>query len=448
MLSKSTFMYGCQCPKRLYLHKFHKEFANPEDEETQVIFQRGTDVGVLAQELFPGGANAQGSEQWHSYKTVAATKALMKTHSVIYEAAFIYDNVLCAVDILVKRGSTYYAYEVKSTTSVKDQHIPDAALQYHVLTQAGINLADFSIVHLNTAYTRNGALDVQQLFTAESVLEQVLEQQESITPKIAELKDVLAKGEIPAIAMGEHCNKPYPCDFSIYCGGGIEEEEAPEVEVNSDISYNPEALAPFIKSVHYPIFYFDFETVMYAIPEFNQSHAYQQIPFQYSLHVQAAPGAAPTHVAFLGDGQADPREALIKQMLTDMGTTGSVMVWNKTFEKGCIEKMAKQFPAYEKPLLALVNRMVDLMAPFRSKHVNSAAFYGSYSIKYVLPVMVPELSYENLEIGNGGVASFTYGQLAQMDPKQKETVRSQLLEYCHLDTLAMVRIWERVEKFQ
>lgn len=446
ILSKTTFMYGCQCTKRLYLNKYHKELANPEDEELQVIFQRGTDVGVLAQDLFPNGVNAQGEEEWHSQKTADLTQQLLPAYDVIYEAAFMFEGVLCAVDILVRKGKKYYAYEVKSTTGVKDPHRTDAALQYYVLKQCGIELDDFCIVHLNNQYMRVGDLDVQQLFTATSVLEEVLAKQDFVHSQIGVLKKVLAGKSLPQIEVGDHCEKPYPCDFSNYCNGNAPTEETFEEEIDSSIYRDEEAITEFKSAVTYPIYFLDFETMMYAVPQYDYSCPYQQLPFQYSLHITDKKGKAPIHKAFLGDGLTDPREALIKQMIAETGTSGSVVVWNKTFEKTCMLKMAAQFPQYAEPLLSIVDRMVDLMVPFRKKQINSDAFMGSYSIKYVLPVIVPELSYQNLEINNGMMASTTYVELASMDLVKQAEVREQLLEYCKLDTLAMVKIWEWMEK--
>jgi len=186
-------MYGMQCHKRFYLNRFHKNLANPEDEAAQAIFQVGTDVGVLAQELFPGGINAQGEEEWHSEKTVQKTAALLNTYDIIYEAAFMFNGVICAVDILVRQGKTFYAFEVKSTNGVKPQHIEDAALQYYVLSNNGLNLGDFSILHLNREYVRVGDLNLPELFTPSSVLSDVLEKQAFIPKNIADFKKLIYK---------------------------------------------------------------------------------------------------------------------------------------------------------------------------------------------------------------------------------------------------------------
>jgi len=447
-LSKTTYMYGMQCHKRFYLNRFHKDLANPEEEQTQAIFQTGTNVGLLAQQLFPGGINAQGEEEWHSETTVARTAELLKTHAIIYEAAFMFNGVLCAIDILVRKGNRYYAYEVKSTNKVKEQHIEDAALQYYILSNCGLNLAEIAILHFNNEYVRIGEIEVGKLFMPSSVLEEVEAKQAFIPKNIADFKKLIYLKSIPEIEMGEHCNKPYACNFSNYCQSLLAEKEQEEIELDQTIVVNQESWTQFKQDFQYPLFFFDFETVMYAVPEFNFSRPYQQIPFQYSLHILFEPHSKLKHNSHLGDGMADPRPDLIEQMIRDLGNTGSIITWNMSFEKGVIAKLAIDFPEYEEELMAIHSRIVDLMHPFRPKQgtVYSEAFEGSYSIKKVLPVMAPELCYSDLNIQEGGTASFMYGQMAGLEPNEREQLREDLLAYCHLDTLAMVRIWGRVEE--
>lgn len=170
ILSKSTFMYGCQCPKRLWLHKFMPDVRDEEDEEQTAIFQRGADVGLLARQLFPGGVDASPLTPYLYQKSVADTaRFVSQGHKIIYEAAFQYEGILCAIDILVNKKNKWFAYEVKSSTSVKTPQIQDAALQYYVINNAGLNLEDFSIVHLNGDYVRHGALNISKLFTPTSI---------------------------------------------------------------------------------------------------------------------------------------------------------------------------------------------------------------------------------------------------------------------------------------
>ncbi len=448
-ISKTTYLYGLQCHKRFYLNRFHKTLANPEDAATQAMFQSGTDVGLLAQQLFPGGVNAQGEEPFHSLKTVKRTAELLFKYRIIYEAAFMFNDVLCAVDILVQKGNKFYAYEVKATNSVKEQHLADAALQYYVLANSGLNLADFSVIHFDKEYVRIGELEVGKLFKPSSVLEEVLMQQDFIGKHIADLKKLVNFKSIPNIEMGPHCNKPYACNFSDYCSAqniNPEETLVESAALDQTIHLNRNAWESFTSEFKYPLFFFDFETIMYGVPEFNFSRPYQQIPFQYSLHVLFGLNQTPSHKAFLGDGVLDPRPALIEQMIRDLGSSGSIVTWNMSFEKTIIAKLAIDFPDYHEELMAIHARIVDLMTPFRPGKaiVYSEAFEGSYSIKNILPMLVPELSYQNLTIQEGGTASFMYGQMSRLEPSAQEQLRQELLAYCHLDTLAMLRIWESV----
>lgn len=445
ILSKTTYMYGLQCTKRLYMNKFHKTLANEEDEITQSIFQTGTYVGELAQELFPNGVNAQGDEEFHSDFTVLKTAELLLASNIIYEAAFIYNDVICAVDILVKKGDEYYAYEVKSTTKVKPQHIEDAALQYYVLKNCGLKIADFSIVHFNSSYVKFGTINIDKLFKATSVLEEVGDKQNAIETNIEAMKLLLKQSEIPIKEMGKQCYTPYDCNFSRHCKSLLPIVEAIEVIPDNSIQVENNLWNDFTSAIQYPLYYFDFETIMYGIPVFDYSRPFQQIPFQYSLHVQNELVGNTMHFEFLGNGNDDPRETLIEQLIIEIGTVGSIFVWNVTFEKDVLKKLAIDFPQYAVEINAIIDRLVDLMPPFRpNKTVFSEAFNGSYSIKKVLPVVVPELSYNDLIIQEGGTASFKYGQMNNLNEAEKEILRKDLLDYCKRDTFAMVRIFDNI----
>lgn len=439
-LSKSTFMYGCQCTKRLYLHKKHKHLANPEDERQEAVFAAGTDSGLLARQLFPNGVDASPPDAFQYAQAAKNTQAYLTTHFVIYEATFIYNGVMCAIDMLVRKGNQWYAFEVKGTNSVKAQHITDAALQYAVITGAGLELADFSIVHFNKTYVRKGEIDVQKLFSATSVINEVWREQDTIIEKIGELKETLAQPDIPDIGVGPQCIKPYPCNFTGYCFRDIEVEEtqAPKGE----IQVFTEPLKGFMEEIRYPLYFFDFETMMYGVPQFDDSCPWQQLPFQYSLHIQQTATSELEHRFFLGDGITDPREALLQQMLTDLGTKGTILVYYKPFEIGRLKELAILFPQHKAAINNIVSRIVDLIVPFKKGMVKIPATQGSNSIKDVLPALVPELSYQNLNIQEGGTASFKYTQMGQMSPMDQHFTQQDLLAYCELDTMAMVKIWE------
>jgi hypothetical protein len=445
ILSKSTFMAGIQCQKRLYLSKFRRDLLPEEvDEQQQAIFDAGIDTGLLAQQLFPNGIDASPLTPFDYQKSVKRTQSYLMTNDVIYEACFQYEGALCAIDILVRKDDLWYAFEVKGTNSVKPQHITDAAFQYYVMTRSGLPLGDISIVHFNSSYVRRGDLDVQALFTATSVLNDVIEQQDSVKENIEVLKAMLAAKVEPEIEVGTHCTNPYECPFIDHCWKDVAEEESEELSTEATVDTS--SLQGFVSELKYPLYYFDFETAMYGIPPYNESSPWQALPFQYSLHKQQKPQSTCTHSEYIGDGKSDPREALILKLINDAGTKGTILAWHASFEISCLKGLIRNFPQYEKPLQSIIHRMVDLKIPFSKKWIDIPACKGSASIKVVLPVFIPELSYEDLDIQEGMTASFVYSQLQYQDETTQQTQQKQLLEYCKLDTFAMVRIFGKINQ--
>lgn len=218
ILSKSTFMRGCQCDKSLWLYKHRPGLRDEADEAQQSIVTTGTDIGQLARQLFPGGVDATPATPYEYRQSVTDTaNYINEGRTVIYEAAFQVEEVLAALDILAFENGNWYGYEVKSTTSVKDQHVKDAALQYWVITSSGIHLKDIHIVHLDNTYEHKHALNVHQLFARQSVLEEVIALQPFIASKMPALKSLAQENEMPKLDIGSHCSDPYPCDFTGYC---------------------------------------------------------------------------------------------------------------------------------------------------------------------------------------------------------------------------------------
>lgn len=266
ILSKSTFMYGCQCPKRLWLHKFMPELRDEADENQQAIFQAGTDVGMLARDLFPGGVDASPVDTFHYQQSVADTaRYIAEGKTVIDEAAFQFDGLLCAVDMLVKKKGGWYAYEVKSTTKVKPPFLQDASFQYYIISNAGIPLKDFFLTYLNNKYIRRGALNPQKLFTHESILQQALDLQPMIKEKARELKSVLKNKTMPVVEIGRQCEDPYPCYFYGFCSKGMEME----LPVYGEAFIDRAAINKFLQQLQYPIYHIDFETWMTAVPMYD-----------------------------------------------------------------------------------------------------------------------------------------------------------------------------------
>ena len=444
LLSKSTFMYGCQCPKRLWLHKFMPQVRDEQDAATTSIFQQGTDVGKLAQQLFPGGIDATPPSTFEYQQAVFNTaKYIEEGHSIIYEAAFQFEGIMCAVDILVKQENGWHAYEVKSSTQVKQVYEQDAALQYYVITNSGLLLEDFCLILLNTSYVRFGELDIECLFHKPSISQTIVALQTDIKIKEAELKEVLKLKHVPNVSVGAHCNTPYTCDFFGHCHTDVVYEEPDYGKAQID----KQALSAFVDMLAYPLYFLDFETYVTAVPLYDGHWSYRQIVFQYSLHIQQKAGGAITHCEYLADHVGTPMEVLLTQLIAELGNEGSVIVYNKGFENTRLKELKNDHPSYGKQIEAIQDRIIDLMVPFRRKEYYTPEMLGRYSIKNVLPALVPELSYDNLEIGNGTDASSAFYNLQhETDPAIIENTRKHLLKYCEMDTWGMVEILKKLRK--
>lgn len=485
LLSKSSFIRGIQCEKHLYLYKYHYDEKDEISEMQKAIFKRGFEVGKLAQQLFPGGVDLSPESHSDYEQSLIRTKeCLTNSQTIIYEAAFQKDEVLSVADILLNENDGLKIYEVKSSTSVTDVYLIDAALQYWVITKSGYKVKDFSIIYINNQYVRFGELDLNQLFKIESVLDEIIPMQSRIEENIIRLKNVLKQNEIPNIDIGEHCYSPYICGFYNYCRKHIPENSVFELsgvhlnekyelyrqgiisiddisddfklprsaKIQVDVFKNgkelidAEGIKNFLKDINYPVYFMDFETFQPAVPMFDNSRPYMQIPFQYSLHYLKNKEAELIHYEFLADATGDPRVPFIENLLRDLDEQGDILVYNKSFEIKRLNELAEAFPQYKEKIQKVILRIKDLITPFQKKFYYTNEMKGSYSIKYVLPALVPELNYSDLEINEGGLASLTFESLfGEKDLEIINNKRKNLLEYCKLDTFAMVKILEKLE---
>lgn len=487
LLSKSSFLKGLQCEKQLYLYKYHYDWRDEISEAQQAIFERGHDVGKLAQNLFPNGVNASLDDPMKSLQQVELTKELIdKGEKVVYEAAFQYDDVLVIADILVKeKNSKWKIYEVKSSTSVSETYILDAAVQYYVISNSGLTINEISVIYINNQYTRQGELNLKELFAIESVKELVLEQQESVVKNVERFKEVLKQKKIPDIDIGPYCSNPYDCSFlghcwdhipeysifnignlktdkkfELYKNGVIKIEDVPDdyqlsngqrLQVDSHISrksfIDKKAIKEFLDSLNYPLYFLDFETFNPVVPLFDNSRPYQPITFQYSLHYQETPKSHLKHYEFLAEATGDPRPSFLENLIEVTEGKGDILVYNQAFESTRLKELAEDFPKYKKQIEQRISRIKDLMIPFQKKYYYVPAMKGSYSIKAILPALVPSLSYDDLEIADGGTASRAFESLYfEKDNKKIKEIREQLIKYCGMDTMAMVRICEALRK--
>ncbi|PHS36914.1 MAG: hypothetical protein COB07_11870 [Sulfurovum sp.] len=485
-LSKSQYIRGLQCHKSLWLYKNKPELRDAPDYAQESLFNTGHSVGELAKEVFPNGVEIEFSSDDFNGMIFKTKDLIANGTEVIYEATFSEDGIFAMADMLVKNGDAWDMYEVKASTKVKDYHIEDASIQWYALSKA-IKLNHAYIVHINNQYIRDGELNIEELFRTEDITDQVQDKQYTIEPNLEEMEQIL-KGDMPDIDIGGHCDKPFSCDFSSHCWKhiptpsvfnlywmngakkfemyykrmmtyadipddfGLNDTQRLQVETakTKEPYIDKNIIKDFLGTIQYPINFFDFETFQNAIPRFDNQRPYQQMPFQYSLHILHEDGTM-EHKEFLGDENSDPRDDLIEQMLNDITETGSIVAYNQSFEISRIKELAKFNESRADELLALNDRFVDLIVPFRGRGYYHPDFNGSFSIKSVLPAMFPndnELDYKKLgRIQNGGDAMDTFANLHLLKDKSKiEEIKKDFLAYCRLDTLAMVRIWEKLHK--
>jgi hypothetical protein len=482
ILSKSQYIRGLQCPKSLWLYKKRPQLR-VVSKKSESMFESGISVGDLAKKLFEGGVLIEFDEN-NFEGMIKKTKELIANETqVIYEATFKEKNIFAMADILVKNGDCWDMYEVKSSTSPKEYHIDDAAIQWYALSNA-LKLNKAYIIHINNEYEREGSLDVKKLFKAVDVTELVLQKQKEIPLKLKEIEEVL-KGDEPDINIGRHCFSPFECDFYEYCWqdipkvsvfdlyrmnfdkkldlykkGIVELKDVDENILNqtqkiqvktvkeNKIYIDKNVIKSFLEKLKFPLNFLDFETFAEAVPRFDRLRPYQQIPFQYSLHILYEDKRL-IHKEFLADEFSDPREEFKENLLNDLTKEGSIIAFNKPFEIGRIKELSDFSQKYKNELLGLIERFEDLIEPFRNLGYYHPDFNGSFSIKSILPAMFakePELDYKNLgSVQNGSDAMNTFANLHLLkDRSKRDEIRKDLLRYCRLDTLAMVKIYQKL----
>lgn len=478
-LSKSRFLAGLQCHLRLWHQCYDPELAGEVSPAQQALFDTGHEVGRLATELYPGGVRIE-EDHLHHEEAVRSTAALMQDPNVsaLYEAAFLEDGVRVRVDILERaRRGTWNLIEVKSSTSVKDVYLPDIAIQHHILKRSGLGVDRVGILHINNGYVYDGRhLELGELFRFSDLTEEVRSMEAEISGTIQELQGVLAGELPPEILPSRRCRSPYPCEFWEHCTAGMPEhwimdlsgvsqrkldeltalgiEDIRDIpgafrltelqnRVRSCVVKGGEYLAPGLedelKRVHYPMHFLDFETLGPAIPRYAGTRPYQTIPFQWSDHI-IHPDGTVNHKEYLCGEDEDPREEFARTLLETLGEKGTIFIYT-TYEVGIIRSLAEDLPSHRQRFLALLDRFKDLHAAIR-RYFYHPEFHGSFSLKAVLPALLPAMGYENLAIQEGNMASVAY--LRMLDPstpeKEKEKLKGDLLAYCAHDTLAMVRV--------
>jgi len=478
-LSKSKYLSGLQCHKRLWLEIHKPELAPPPPLSQQRIFDQGTTVGEMATDRFPGGVLIDADYLNIDRAIEQTSEALSQAVEIIFEGCFVYENVLVRPDVIThNEDDSWDIIEVKSSTGVKDVNIHDVAIQSWVLDGSNLKINKKLLMHINRDCVFP---DLANLFTIADITDSVNALLPDVPVRLIELKKTLAGNE-PDIGIGQHCSSPYDCPFIDHCWSWIPDHSIFTIprlrwsvkerlladkrvkldQLPADFSLNKIQLN-YLKSLdrqepiidingikdefdklEYPLYFLDFETFGPAVPGFDGLHPYEQFPFQYSCHILHDNGMV-DHREYLHTEKTDPRFALTKSLISATGKSGTVIAYNAGFERGIISKLANWYPTHTQQLESISTRLWDLLAVFR-KHYMDWRFKGSFSLKSVLPVLVPDMTYDTLEVQDGGEAQVIWEKmLTTNDDHEKAQLIKGLLSYCRQDTLAMVKIHHKLK---
>ena len=473
-------MSGSQCHLRLWYDIRERHLAPPIDEAQQAVLDTGNEVGNLARERYPGGHLVA-----HDYRNIpqalAETRRIVESDGApaLFESAFLHNGVLARIDVLERLpDGGWRIVEVKSSTRRKEEHILEVAIQLWVLRGVGLDVRDAGVLTLDREYIYDGIrLDLDALFKLHPVLDEATALLESVGADVVEMQAMLAAESAPDIAPGQHCFKPYACGYYEHCIRDIpqpehgikelhrikakrrEQLEAMGIseirDVPDDFALNPLQsvirkaviedsdlvhgnLASMLSAIKPPVRHLDFETFQPAIPLFAGTRPYDAIPFLFSVHTEND-GATPEHVDYMHEDGGDPRPMLAERLIEALGDEGSICVYSG-FERTQLKELAAAFPEHAGAIESIIPRLVDLLPIVRSGYYHPD-LRGSFSLKSVLPVVAPTLSYDDLEINDGRIASIRYARaLASPNADDRRRIFADLRAYCAHDTLAMVEL--------
>lgn len=484
--SKSKLMALRQCPKRLWL-EVHRPDLREDSAATEASFQVGHQVGDIARQIYdPDGRGALVDVESEGFdRAFARSMKLLQTNQPIFEAGFSAGGALAFADVMLpgqKNGHPVWRMvEVKSSTGVKDYHRDDVAVQAFIAHTAGVPLESIALAHIDNTWTYPGDEDYRGLLKENDLTAEAFARTEEVKAWIAQAQGIVAKPAEPVVHTGDHCGKPFECGFYDYCSRdelkpeypvywlpyfhakakhlaaqGIDElENVPDDLLNErqqrvkdhtlaqTVFFDAAGAAADLAPYGMPAYFLDFETIQFAVPIWKGTRPYQQMTYQFSLHTLAESGEL-RHTEFLDLSGKDPSESLAKALIAACGTAGPVYAYNAGFETTRIGELAARYPALSNRLLAINERVVDLLPIARERYYHPSQ-QGSWSIKKVLPAVVPELRYDDLDgVQDGGTAGTAYLEAIHPDTHEERMTQleQQLLAYCKLDTYAMVRLWQ------
>jgi hypothetical protein len=484
-LSKSKLMAFRQCPKRLWLEVKKPNLIEITDS-AQASFNVGHKVGEIARKIYDknnDGIMIDISKEGFS-QALTRSKSLINANTPIFEAGFSSNGVLAFADILLPEEESgqrvWHMVEVKSSTSVKDYHLDDIAVQSYAAESAGFKLKKVSLAHIDNSFIYSGDGDYSGILAEKDLTDKALSRNQEVKAWINQAHTIL-NGNVPNIEPGDQCKEPFECGFYKYCTkdkvqvefpvewlprisskkvkqlaekGIFDLREVPDdllndtqlkVKKQSVINqpyFDQKAAQAELSGFIFPAYFLDFETINFPVPIWKDTRPYQAVPFQFSLHVMHDSGEL-IHHEFLDTSGNSPVQGFAEMLVETCGDKGPVFVYNAAFETSRIKELAAMLPYLSTQLLSINERIVDLL-PIARNYVYFPSQQGSWSIKHVLPALVPTLKYSDLEgVQHGGMAMDAFVEALQSTTtsERKEQIRSQLLAYCKLDTYAMVRLW-------
>jgi len=482
LLTKRRYMYGLQCPKYLWVTFDNQELIPELGIVAQYRIDERRLVGNLVERLFPGGIRVVPVDDFTNH--IEQTQVFIKQRKLVFEAGILIDNLYSKIDILEPVDhDSWDIIDIKNATDIKPHYISEISFQKLCCEKAGLKIRKCRLAYINNKYIRQGEIDPQLMFKIEDITTNINSDTENIQQEINNMLEVIYDKECPKTTIGPHCNDPDECllkercweflpvnnvfelsragkkSFELFARGISAIKDIPDgfkltdkqliqkkCALSNSAHISKEDIKNLISSLRYPIYYLDFETFLTAIPRFNGIKPYQQIPFQFSIHIINDKDSKIEHLSFLADGTDDPREKLITSLISALGNKGSIVVYSP-FEKTRLKELAEAFPEYKAEIDAIVERIVDLLVPFQSFQYYNSEQKGSASIKAVLPAITGK-GYKDMGISDGQVASISYLNITFGEVLDEERIktRKELEEYCGLDTEGMVRIVEKLKE--
>lgn len=487
-LSKSKILAYRQCPRRLWL-EIHRPDLSEDSASTEAHFQVGIHIGEVAQQLYdPKNLGVLIDPHQEGFKAAfARTARLLESSQPIFEATFMSDGALVLADVMLPKRKAgmrcWRMIEIKSSTTIKDYHLDDVAIQAFIAKSANVSLVSVAVAHIDSSWVYPGDGNYNGLLIEHNLTKEAFGRNDKVRKWIAEAQSIAAKKGEPKTCTGSHCANPYSCGFLEYCGnkesqvdypvgwlprvqsyalkslinenGVADMRDVPDELLNQnqllvkthtlsgETFFDADGAANDLSEHKLPAYFLDFETIVFAIPIWKGTRPYQQIPFQFSLH-KLNRSSKLSKKSFIDLSGNDPSSKLAHSLVSNCGIQGPVFVYNAGFETARIRELAKRFPRLKKPLLAINERIVDLLVVARARYYHPSQ-HGSWSIKQVLPAIAPDLCYDELDgvqDGNMAMHAFLEAIYSETDHERKQELKNQLIKYCELDTFAMVRLWQ------